>query len=179
MKRKRKHPGVKGQGGFSLVELMVVLGIIILGALIGIPTYTTTIKPTAELKAAARRLYSDIQEARMLAIKENVRYGLAFYTSPDRYTLFVDNVTANGQYDTGEQIIKTRNLASEYNKIEFDDSCGGCAGDGITFANNAFSMTTRALASSSGVIYLKNKKDEGRSVTVNTMGNVKLEKYTP
>jgi prepilin-type N-terminal cleavage/methylation domain-containing protein len=179
MKTHTTYSGFMDERGFSLVELMVVIGIIIMAAVIGVPAYNMTIKPTAELKSAASRLYADIQDARMRSIKENVRHGLAFYSTPDRYTVFVDNGPVNGQYDAGEQIIKTRVLADEFNKVEFDTGCGACGGDGITLANDAFAMTTRALASTSGTIYLKNKKNEGRSVTVSTMGNVQIAVYTP
>jgi prepilin-type N-terminal cleavage/methylation domain-containing protein len=179
MKTNRKRTGITEERGFSLVELIVVVGIISLGVMIGIPTYNTTIRPTADLNAAARRLYSDIQDARMMAIRNNTRYGLAFFSGPDRYILFVDNATANGQYDSGEQTIRTLTLADEYGSIVFDTGCAGCGGDGITFAGNAFSMNTRALASTGGAIYLKNKKNEGRTVTVNTMGSVQIAEYTP
>ena len=115
----------------------------------------------------------------MRAIKDNTPYGLAFYAGPDRYILFVDNVTSNGQYDAGEQTIRTMILKDEYGDIVFDTGCAGCGGDGITFANNAFSMNTRALASTGGTVFLKNNKNEGRSVVINTMGNVKIAEYTP
>jgi hypothetical protein len=70
-------------------------------------------------------------------------------------------------------------LANEYGNIIFDTGCAACSGDGITFANNAFSLNTRALASTAGTIYMKNTKNEGRSVVVNTMGNVQIAEYTP
>ena len=59
MKTNHKQNRFTDEQGFSLVELMVVIGIITLCVLVGIPAYNTTIRPTADLKAAARRLYSD------------------------------------------------------------------------------------------------------------------------
>lgn len=164
---------IKTQKGFSLVELMIVIGIIGLGLIIGIPTYNTTIKPTARLKGAGRQLYSDVQFARLQAIKENVRCGIAFSAGPS-YTVFIDNSPANSQYDGGEEVIKTVDLANEYSKVKFDTSKGG--GDGISFTNNSFAIRPRGLATNSGSVFLVNEKGEGREIVVNTMGTVRIVK---
>ncbi len=56
---------IRTRTGFTIVELMIVIAIIVIGAAIGIPAYNITIRPTADLKGAARRLYSDMQLANM------------------------------------------------------------------------------------------------------------------
>jgi prepilin-type N-terminal cleavage/methylation domain-containing protein len=166
---------IKTKRGFTLLELMVVIGIIAIGLAIGIPVYHTTIKPTARLNGAARQVYSDIQLARMRAVSENGRCGLAFSAGPT-HTVFRDNTPANSQYDVGaEEVIKTVNLASEYPNIQFDTSQGG--GDGISFANDSFSMTPRGVATIGGTVYLINEKGEGRRIVVNNVGGVRIEKY--
>ena len=169
---------IKAQKGLTLVELMVVIGIIAIGLAIGIPVYNTTIKPTACLNGAARQLYSDVQLARMRAVSENVRCGLTSSAGPT-YTVFRDNNPANSQYDAGvEQVIKTVNLANEYPNVQFDTSQGG--GDGIIFGDDSFpsfSMTPGGLATLAGTIYLINEKNEGRMIVVNIMGGVRIEKY--
>lgn len=171
--------GFGAKAGFSLVELVVVLGIMAVALMVATPAYLTTIKPTAELKGAASRLFGDIQSARLRAVKDNASIGIAFSTNPDSYTVFMDNSPANGQYDTGEQIIKTVTFSQDYGNVRFDAACGACGGDGITFAGNAFSITPRALASGGGVVFLKNQNNEGRSVVVSQTGSVRIEEYTP
>jgi Tfp pilus assembly protein FimT len=137
--------------------------------------YNRTIKPTARLNGAARQLYSDLQLARLQAVSDNVRCGLAFSAGP-AYTVFKDNNPANSQYDAGtEQVVKTVSLTNEYPNVQFDTSQGG--GDGISFSNNSFSMTPRGLATIGGTVYLINEKNEGRKIVVNNMGGVRLEKY--
>jgi prepilin-type N-terminal cleavage/methylation domain-containing protein len=167
---------IKAQKGFSITELMIVIAIIGVGLIIGIPTYNRTIKPTARLNGAGRQLYSDVQFARLQAIKENVRCGIALDpTDPTdpTYTVFKDN-NLNSQYD-GDEGIKTVHLANEYAKVQFDSSKGG--GDGISFTNNFFLMRPRGLATNSGRVYLVNEKGEGREIIVNTMGTVRIVKY--
>jgi prepilin-type N-terminal cleavage/methylation domain-containing protein len=165
---------VKGKSGFSLVELLVVFAIIATALAIGIPTYNATIKPTAHLNAAARLVYSDTQLARLRAVSENVRCGLAFYTGPDRYIVFIDN-NADSQHDGGDQDIKTVNLANDYPGVEYDTAQGG--GDGISFANNAFAMAPRALATTGGSVFLTNTKGEGRQMAVTITGSVRIVEY--
>jgi Tfp pilus assembly protein FimT len=151
---------------------------------IAIPTYNRTVKPTTDLKGAARQIYSDIQLARLRAVSRNVPCGLDFDSTGDDYIVFQD---ANGsfQYEAGETIVKRVQLAGEYGfaDVSFDANYGG--GDGVTFSSggvvNAFSFSTRGLASSSGSVYLQNQKDtpEGRIIVVNNMGGVRIEDYNP
>jgi prepilin-type N-terminal cleavage/methylation domain-containing protein len=172
-----KSRRIEAQNGFTLVEMMIVVSIIAIGLIIGIPTYNLTIKPTAHLNGAARQLYSDVQLARFQAVSENVRYGIALSAGP-AYIVFKDNNPANSQYDAGaEQVMKTVNLVNEYPDVQFDTSQGG--GDGISFANNSFSMTSRGLSTIGGedMVYLINGKNEGRRIVVNSMGGVRIEKY--
>ena len=164
---------IKAKGGFTLVEMMIVIAIIAIGSAIAIPAYNSTIKPTADLNGAARQLYSDMQLTRLRAVSENVYYGLAFSGGPG-YVVFRDN-NSDSQRNAGDQDIKTVNLAKDYPNVQYDSAKGG--GDGISFANEAFSMTTRALATNGGTVFLVNRKGEGREIVVNTMGAVRIVKY--
>ena len=176
---------IKANSGFTLVEMMIVIGIIGFTLAIAIPTYHLTIKPTAHLNGAARQLYGDIQLARLQAVSENVRCGLAFSAGPG-YTVFRDNNPPDSQYDytddgddtNDEEVIKIVNLVNEYPNVVFD-SGAGTSGDGVDSfgANNSTSMTPRGLATKNGSVYLINEKNEGRKIVVNQMGGVRLEKY--
>jgi type IV fimbrial biogenesis protein FimT len=173
---------VKGNSGFTMVELVVVVVILTLVVGIGVPTYHLTIKPRAHLNGAARQLYSDIQLARLRAVSRNFNCGIVFSAGPS-YTLFVDNnpqdsvyqYTDDGDDTNDEEVIKTVNLANEYLGVQFDTAHGG--GDGIDFDNSSFSFSPRGLPDPDGDIYLKNQKGEGRKIVVNLMGGVSLEKY--
>ncbi len=164
---------IKANSGFTLVELMVVIAIIAVSLIIAIPTYHLSIKPTVSLNGAARQLYSDVQLARLRAVSNNTRCGLVFSAGPS-YIIFRDSYK-NSQYDAGEEVIKTVDLAKEYPGVQFDTSEGG--GDGISFVNNSSSMTPKGLATKQGTVYLINEKGKGRKIVVNHMGGVRIEKY--
>ena len=171
----------KGNSGFTMVELIVVVVILTLVVGIGVPTYHLTIKPRAHLKGATRQLYSDIQLARLRAVSRNVRCGVVFTAGPS-YTLFVDE-DSDSQYDytddgdptNDEEVIKTFNLGTEYLGVQYDTAHGG--GDGIDFANSSFSFSPRGLPNPDGDIYLKNSKGEGRRLILNLMGGLSVEEY--
>ena len=80
-------------------------------------------------------------------------------------------------YNSAEFIKETIDsiLGQDYPNVQYDSAKGG--GDGISFANEAFSMTTRALATNGGTVFLVNRKGEGREIVVNTMGAVRIVKY--
>jgi prepilin-type N-terminal cleavage/methylation domain-containing protein len=173
---------IKGNSGFTMVELIVVVVILTLVIGIGVPTYHLTIKPTAHLNGAARQLHSDIHLARLQAVSGNVRCGVAF-SGGLSYILFRDDNPANSQFEytddgddtNDEEMIKTVNLADAFLGVQLDTSEGG--GDGISFVNNSFAMTPRGVPTIGGTVYLKNEKGEGRKIVVNNMGGVRLKKY--
>ncbi len=175
---------IKARTGFTIVELMIAMAIMAVAMAIAIPTYNRTIKPTADLKGAARQVYSDIQLARLRAVSRNVPCGLDFDSTADDYIVFQD---ANGsfQYEAGETIVKRVQFAAGYGfaGVGFDTGYGG--GDGITFNSggvaNAFSFSTRGLPSPTGDVYLRNQKNppEGRRILVHLMGGASIEAYNP
>jgi len=156
--------------GFTLVELMIVIGVMLTATAIAVPTYHLTIKPSADLKGASQRIFSDMQLARLRAVSENVDYGLAFSAGPT-YQVFKD-IDGDVQCDSGEEV-KTVNLTDDYSTVQYDTSQGG--GDGIDFSGGTvFTMTPRALPSVSGSVFLTNSKGEDREVSVNAMGGMAI-----
>jgi type IV fimbrial biogenesis protein FimT len=175
MKRKR---------GFTIVELMIIFAIMAVAMTIAIPTYNRTIRPTADLKGAARQVYSDIQLARLRAVSRNVACGLDFDSTGDDYIVFED-ANGSGEYDGGDTIVKRVALASQYGfaDVSFDTSFGG--GDGVNLSGggvvNAFSFSSRGLPSLSGDVSLRNQKNppEGRRILLHVMGGGSIVEYNP
>jgi Tfp pilus assembly protein FimT len=175
---------IKAQRGFTLINLVVAISIMLISLAVGIPAYNRTIKPTAELNGAARQLFSDIQLARLQAVSENIRIGFDFDSTPDDYIVFRD-MDSNSQYSAGDDIVKRVQFAAGlgYGNVSFDTSQGG--GDGVSFNTgtfeNSFSFSSRGLPWPNGTVFLRNQKNpaEGRKVLVNTMGGVNVEEYNP
>jgi Tfp pilus assembly protein FimT len=165
-----------------MVELIVVVVILTLVIGIGIPTYHLTIKPTAHLNGAARGLYSDFQLARLRAVSENTRHGLAFKKTVNGkyydYIVFKDEYpNDNSVYDVGE-FVKGTVFSDDYKNVVFDEGAS-TSGDGVDFfgTKNSMAMRPNGLPTKNGTVYLMNEKNEGRKIIVNLMGGVRLEKY--
>lgn len=78
MKNPFKNNVIKSQTAFTLVELMVVIGIIAIMSAIAIPNL---MNPEHKLKKAATGLMADMQRTRSMAIKENKEWRIVFDAS--------------------------------------------------------------------------------------------------
>jgi prepilin-type N-terminal cleavage/methylation domain-containing protein len=85
MKDLRYPPDPSRAGGFSLVELLIVMGLIGILAAVGGPPLAEYLR-FYRVNGAAQQVSSEIQAARMRAIMRNVNYGVVFVTlSPTTY----------------------------------------------------------------------------------------------
>ena len=98
--------------GFTLVELIIVIAIIAILATIAVPAAINGWLPNYRLKAATRNLYSNLQKARLEAVKRNIDVIVIFAPATPvpggqvgTYQIFVDDTPANGAFDAGELII--------------------------------------------------------------------------
>lgn len=146
----------KGKSGFTIIELLVAL--VILGALasIAIPAFSVWL-PRYRLKGAARDVFSNMQLAKLEAIKQNANCSVTMDTGNNQYTV---------------QCLPKTVLLSEY-------------GDGVTFQGpDAGDSTTATITFSSrglcniGTVYLTNSKNSAYyKVQTSTSGGISLKKY--
>lgn len=76
----------KNENGFSLIEVIVVMIVVAVMLLIMAPNILTW-RPNMALKAAARDLYSDMQGARLIAVKSNRRTAISFDQTNNLYSV--------------------------------------------------------------------------------------------
>lgn len=177
------------QNGFSLVELMVVLGVMSLLALASIPAVLDWL-PNQRCKAAARDIYANFQKAKVTAIKTNINCAITFGqdvngTNYD-YVIYTDS-NENCEYDASEPIIDMV-LLSSYPGVVFDtsDPEGNGAVNGLTFIDNDAGLPTIAFQPTAvptdnnggianGTVYIRNTRNLNYKITISTAGNVAIE----
>ena len=106
---------MRRQSGFTLVELMITIGVVAILSAIAVPNFISWI-PKYRLKAAASELFSNMQLARMTAVKENTTCTVTFSQGPDRYVISIPGKT-----------IRTVNLASYGSGVTFKHDSGSAA----------------------------------------------------
>ncbi len=135
--------------GFTLIELMVVVVIIALIAGFTVAEINST---SHKLKSTAQTLRAKMQQARLLAVKENCNVFVDFDldgggTIDSSYTLWRD-IDNDGTYDTGfPELIETVTLPDN---ISFGAVASGDGGPNRSASNSGSTAPTTNIVSFSG-----------------------------
>ncbi|MCL0085462.1 GspH/FimT family pseudopilin [Thermodesulfovibrionales bacterium] len=97
------------QVGFSLIEVLIVLGILTIVAAIAVPQIDSMLE-SHRLSGATRTIWSDLHKARMTAIKENTRVRVVVSGTQEARTLEFERYVGGGTWKP----LFTRNLKDDY-----------------------------------------------------------------
>lgn len=174
----------KNNAAFTLLELMVTIGII--GVVIGIavPNIIQWL-PDYHLKKTARNLYSDMQLAKINAMKQNSDWAIVFDAAGKKYYVCSAKGGDNSWAILGNTIEKTVDLPSvggvkyghgSATKDATDNGGQSFSDDNITFNNNYATFNAMG-AGLSGYVYLENKKKTSYAIGKESAGFISTKKW--
>ena len=143
--------------GFTLMELMIVLGFMSITLMLT-NMWLSTQLPQWRLNGAVRQVMSDLVAAKMNAVVERNRQRIFF--QDNRHYLILDDKNNNGKIDAGEPQ-EARDIQADYQDVT------------LTASNNP-SFLPRGTASSLASITLTNSAGS-KKITVSITGRVKVK----
>lgn len=151
--------------GFTMIELLVAVVVFGILTAMAVPNFLSWISKY-NLKAAADELYSNMQFARLSAVKQNKEWALVFDTTNGIYYVCSDD--GDGDWttlDVNQDIERTVVLSDHAQDIAFGmgNATKNVTLTGGTFASGAV-FGPRGTCGSEGYIYLTN--DTGRAYAV-------------
>jgi Tfp pilus assembly protein FimT len=145
------------RSGFTLMQLVLVIVLLAIVTAAGVPNFLSWL-PKYRLKSAARDLYSNLQLAKMSAVRANTKCKILYYKNPDRYSV--------------DLLKKTIRLSDYGSGIRFQGP------NDQTFAVPVITFNSRGT-SNSGYAYLTNSGNTAYyRVGPLTSGAVKLQKWS-
>jgi Tfp pilus assembly protein FimT len=174
--------------GFSVAELAVVLGIIILLASLGAAPLMSSYGPSYNSQKAAREIVSQMQLARIHSIKNRVNTVAVFY--PDGFTpadqansfLIYEDTDRDWIQDADEHVIVQRTHMPANVKLISAVFTSNGSGEVTETLSCGFDSQGLAATKSGSVVYvtgdvqLKNSKNETRTISFNPFGKTKISR---
>lgn len=145
---------LKDKGGFTLLEIIIVLAIISIITIISVTVFKTA-QPNLNLRAATREVASDLRYAQQLAVTEQIIYSVNFNKTQGSYTIT----------KAGGQVIKNVQINSQISI----NSISGLTDD------TTASFTPTGAVTLSGTVTLINSAGASSSIEIKPSGYVKIQ----
>ena len=170
--RLRKIPIISDSRGFTLIEVLIVMVILIVAIGLSLPDFKTWLLH-ANVNSDARKMLSAFQRARMEAVNRSEFCAVAFPPISggkiSGFFVFLDK-NANRAFDTGEKII----FSDDFDSVSVEAES--------TFANVAI-FNSRGLPSNSststipvlGSVLLDASDGYSRAVRVSRFGRIRID----
>ena len=173
--------------GFTLVELMVVIGLLVTLGVLTTSFDTANWMANYRLRGAARELYMEMQKTRMEAIKQDKVMAIFFDWGNNLYRVYSDSGDGDFVLTPGDNVVaRTVSLAQYGNGIGFgrgsstsdapDDNVA--PGDSVTFAGDIVQFKPNGLATAGGYCYLTNDQNGSYAVGTLISGIVRMRKWS-
>jgi Tfp pilus assembly protein FimT len=166
-----------GQSGFSILDIMVALAAFAILAAVSTPNLNNWMR-VYRLKSAAMDIYSNIQMAKMSAVKENRQWKLRFNATGFYDVIRCLNATCEtGTINVDYQISKQVQFSTVYsNEIEFKNPTST-----TVFEKNPLILNANGLTDVNGFgfVYISNKKNSSyyRIGLLSVAGSVRIQKW--
>lgn len=126
---------MRKKSGFTLTELIVVIAVLGILTVAGATNFLSWL-PKYRLKSAARDLYSNMQLAKMAAIRANGNCSILYSSNPDQYTVSLLNKTVVlGDYGSGVNFDGPSNETFAVATITFNSR--GTSNQGYAYLSNS------------------------------------------
>lgn len=163
---------MKQQHGFTLVELLTVIGIVAILAFMATPNLISW-RSEAKLRGASNSLRADLQMAKLWALREKAIVAVLF--SANDYQIFIDNGAGahagNWNLDADEALLKDKQLPAGVIinlPTSFDSPHNRTRFNGRGFPD----PTTLTGGGFTGTVTLQNSKGSRKQVSLNRLGRI-------
>jgi len=125
--------------GFTLTEVVVVIGVFAILISFGVPAYSRW-KSKHDVEADIHRLYSDLQFARMKAYSEKVVWGVSWSTSPFSGYQVKHDSNNDGDINDAAPTDTVASSVTLRNPVTPNVALASASFDGRGFCNNLLSF---------------------------------------
>ncbi|MBW2482109.1 MAG: GspH/FimT family pseudopilin [Deltaproteobacteria bacterium] len=153
---------IRNNSGFSLAELITIMGILSVLAVIAVPNMIGW-RSGKQIQGAVENLRGDLQMAKLKAVQENGPVAILF--GSNSYQVFLDDGANEGAFDAGERLLRDRQLPPG---VSIDLFATGFGGLGYARFN------TRGLPENTGNVVMDSSNGETRTIGLNRIGRVNM-----